>query len=92
MFFKLVLESGHVGAGNSLETVRYFTGQDPVEMFSVASRIPRVKGKINATGVKLIEKISREEFERGIKNNLKNSYFKTRKKKAVRKRKDILFH
>jgi hypothetical protein len=92
MFFKLVLENGHVGAGNCLETVRYLTAQDPVEMFSIASRIPRVKGKVNATGVKLVEKISWEEFEKGMKSNLENSYLKTRKKKTVRKRQDILFH
>ena len=92
MFFKLVLENGHVGAGSGLETVRYFTAQDPVEMFSIASRIPRVKGKDNATGVKLIEEITQEEFERGIQSSLDNPYLNTRKKKANRKRRKALFH
>jgi hypothetical protein len=91
MFFKLVLENGHVGAGSSLETVRYFTAQNPVEMFTIASRIPRVKGKGNSTGVKLVERISREEFEKGIQNTLDNSYLKTRKK-TTPKRKKALFH
>ena len=92
MFFKLVLEKGHVGAGNGLDTVRYFRAQDPVEMFTIASRLPRVKGKANGTGVKLIEKISREEYERGIRDSFRNPYLGTRKKGSTRRRKKALYH
>jgi len=92
MFFKLVLENGHVGAGNGLETVRYFRAENPVEMFSIASRIPRVKGKFNGTGVKLVERISREEYERGIKDNQDNPYLRTRKRRSGRKNRKSPIH
>jgi hypothetical protein len=92
MFFKLILENGHVGAGNSLETVRYFRAENPVDMFTIASRIPRVKGKVSGGGVKLVERISREEYERGIQENRHNPYLRTRKKKSSRKRKKVLYH
>ncbi len=54
MYFKMILECGHAGAGRSLETVRYFRGESPVDMFSIAARVPRAKGKDRGTGVKLV--------------------------------------
>ena len=92
MFFKLILENGHVGAGNSLETVRYFRAENPVDMFTIASRMPRVKGKINGGGVKLIERVSREEYERGILENRYDPYLGTRKRKSSHRRKKLLYH
>jgi len=93
MYFKLVLESGHVGAGKSLETVRYFRGENPVDMFNVAARVPRVKGKNSGTGVKMVQSVSRDEYLKGIKQTSGDRYLSTRKKKKNTKRKkEILFH
>jgi len=93
MYFKLILESGHVGSGKSLEKVRYFTGRDPVDVFNTAARLPRVKGKEWGTGVKSVQSISREEYIRGVRESTDDPYFETRKKrKASRRRKELLFN
>lgn len=93
MYYKLILESGHIGAGKSIETVRYFRGENTVDIFGIASRIPRVKGKNRCTGVKLVQSVSRDEYLKGIKNSGGDSYLKTRKKKKYNTRKkEVLFH
>ena len=83
----MILENGHVGAGNSLETVRYFRGGSMVDMFDMAARIPRVKGKHAGTGVKLVQPVSREEYLQGVKQAAGDRYLNTRKKKRHSKRK-----
>ena len=93
MYFKLILENGHVGAGKSLEMVRYFRGENPVDMFNFAARIPRVKGKICGTGVKMVQSVSRDEYLKGIQQTSGDRYLSTRKKKKHTKRKkEVLFH
>ena len=93
MYYKLILENGHVGSGKSLETVRYFRGENPVDMFGIASNIPRVKGKKWGTGVKLVQSVSRDEYIQGIKSAACDPYLKTRKKKKYnKKKKEVLFH
>jgi hypothetical protein len=88
----MVLENGHVGAGKSLETVRYFKGDSMVDMFSGAARIPRIKGKDRSAGVKLVQPVTREEYIRGIQQVANDRYLSKRKKKGSRKRKDTFFH
>lgn len=93
MYYKLILENGHVGAGKSHETVRYFRGESPVDMFNIASRIPRVKGKYSGTGVKLVQSVSRDEYLKGIQAAAADPYLKThRKKKHAKRKKEALFH
>jgi hypothetical protein len=93
MYFKLILENGHVGAGKSLETVRYFRGESPADMFDIAARVPRVKGKNRGTGVKLVQSVSREEYIRGIQQAADDRYLNTRKrKKHTKRKKEVLFH
>ena len=93
MYYKLILESGHVGAGKSLETVRYFRGESLIDMFNFAARIPRVKGKNRGTGVKMVQSVSRNEYLNGIQQATGDRYLSTRKKKKYKKlKKEILFH
>jgi len=93
MYYKLILENGHVGAGKSLETVRYFRGGNPVDMFSLAARVPRVKGKNSGTGVKMVQSVSRDEYLKGIQQASGDRYLSTRKKKKRTKRKkEVIFH
>ena len=92
MYYKLILENGHVGAGKSLETVRYFRGGSPADMFDIAARIPRVKGKNRGTGVKLIQSISKDEYIEGIRQVAGEKYLRTRKKKSMKRKKEVLFH
>ena len=94
MFFKLILEGGHVGAGKSLDTVRYFRAESTVDAFELANRVPRVKGKTAGTGVKLIQQVSHDEYREGIRSSSKDPYLNTRRKNrgSKKRRKDILFH
>lgn len=93
MYYKLIVENGHIGAGKSLETVRYFRGENPVDMFNIAARIPRAKGKDRGTGVKLVQSVSRDEYLQGIKQAAYDPYLKTRKKrKSGKRKKEVLFH
>ena len=93
MYYRLIIEGGHMGAGKAAEMVRYFRADNPVNLYSMAARIPRAKGKTYGTGVKLIEKITRDQYEDGLAKAGCNPYLKRRKgrKKASRKR-DVLFH
>ncbi len=93
MYYRLVLENGHMGAGKSIDTVRYFRAENPVDLFSAVARIPRVKGKGSATGVKLIEPITRDQYEQGVAMTQDNPYLARRKrKKKGRKKKETIFH
>ena len=62
MYFKLVMEAGHVGAGKSCDMVRYFEGDDIFGVFARSRRIPRLKKKESGTSIKLIKEISRQEY------------------------------
>jgi len=93
MYYRLVMENGHMGAGKSIDTVRYFMAQNPVDLFSAAARIPRAKGKGNASGVKLIEQITRDQYEQGVAMTRSNPYLaRRRKSKKGRKKKEAVFH
>ena len=65
MFFKLILEAGHVGAGKSFDMVRYFSGKDIMAVMDSALKTPRVKKKVGGRGIKLIKPISENEYLRG---------------------------
>ena len=89
MYYRLILSGGHVGAGNELDMVRYFRSENPVELFSMAARAPRVKGKSSGTGVKLVQPVSREEYERGVKAAKKDPYLSRRRVRLDYDRKDL---
>ena len=92
MYYKAIIECGHMGAGKSLDTVRYFRAENPVDLFSVAARIPRTKGKAQGTGVKLLEKITREEYEKGRQETSSNPYLQTRKNRFANRKPLGSFH
>jgi hypothetical protein len=58
MYFKLVMEGGHVGAGKSCEMVRYFEGDDIFCVLTKSLHTPRLKKKEFGGGIKLIKEIS----------------------------------
>jgi hypothetical protein len=84
MFFKLILESGHVGAGKSYDMVRYLQGSNIFSVLSLASHLPRVKKKGNRKGIKLIQEISRREYLQGRMREREDPYLSTHRRKAKR--------
>ena len=74
MYFKLVMEAGHVGAGKSWDMVRYFEGDDIFGILARSRHIPRLKKKERGVGIKLIQEISWREYIQGKGRERKNPY------------------
>jgi hypothetical protein len=74
MYFKLVMEGGHVGAGKSYDMVRYFEGDDIFGVLASSLHTPRLKKKEFCGGIKLIKEISRREYVHGKGRERRNSY------------------
>jgi hypothetical protein len=74
MYFKLVMEGGHVGAGKSYEMVRYFEGDDIFCVLGKSFHTPRLKKKRFGGGIKFIKEISWREYVTGKKRERKDPY------------------
>jgi hypothetical protein len=74
MYFKLVMEAGHLGAGKSCDMVRYFEGDNIFGVFARSRRIPRLKKKESGNGIKLIKEISQQEYIHGKGQERRNPY------------------
>jgi len=70
MFYKVITECGHLGAGKGFERVWFLKGTDPITMLQMVRKLPRVKRKETSLGIKLIKKISREEYLIGINSKM----------------------
>jgi len=66
MYYKLIMKMGHLGAGKSLERVRYCEGEDILSVFERAHSFPKVKKKERRRGIIYIQQISRSEYLRGL--------------------------
>ena len=66
MFYKAIVECGHMGAGNSFEKIWFINGRDPIAVLERAKRFPRVKRKETSLAIKMIKRITREEYLDGI--------------------------
>jgi hypothetical protein len=75
MYFKLVMEASHVGAGKSCDMVSYFEGDDIFGVLARSRRIPRLKKKESGGGIKLIKEISQQEYIYGKGREGVNPYF-----------------
>ena len=74
MYFKLVMEGGHVGAGKSYDMVRYFEGDDIFGVLSRSFHTPRLKKKESGSGIKFIKEISWPEYIAGKGQERKDPY------------------
>jgi hypothetical protein len=74
MYFKLVMEGGHVGAGKSYEMVRYFQGDDIFGVLARSRRTPRLKKKERGGSIKLIKEISWGEYLTGKGRERRDPY------------------
>jgi hypothetical protein len=74
MYFKLVMDGGHVGAGKSYDMVRYFEGNDIFSVFTRSFHAPRLKKKEFGSGIKLVKEISWREYMAGKGGEKKDPY------------------
>ena len=65
MYYRVLMEGGHMGAGRSYDMTRYFNVENMLSIFDILSSFPRLKTKGVGKSVKMIEPISEEEFKRG---------------------------
>jgi hypothetical protein len=62
MYFKVVLEGGHAGAGKSFEMVRYFEAENAIVLLKYFETYPALKSKSTGGGITLVQPVSREEY------------------------------
>lgn len=74
MYFKLVLDGGHAGAGKSHCMVRYFKAPDMDALFRKLHKLPRLKRKRSLTSVRKIEEISKDEYILGLNREKHDPY------------------
>ncbi len=74
MYYKVLMEGGHMGAGNSYDMCRYFSANNIAAIFDLLGKMPRLKSKGVSGSVKLIEPISKEEFRKGRSSETRDPY------------------
>lgn len=70
-YFEVILEHGHIGAGNGFEVKRYFKGRDMISVISKTRCLPRIKKRNTIEAVKFVRIISKEEYLKGRIGELK---------------------
>ncbi|MCD6326776.1 hypothetical protein J7M28_04375 [bacterium] len=73
MYFRVVVECGHIGAGKSFEAVRYWRARNVSAALSSASSLPRAKKK-SVRAVKSVVPISRTEYVSGLRDESQDPY------------------
>ena len=74
MYYKIVIECGHVGAGKGFDVVRYFQGENMPDILTSLKNMPRVKAKRTSKSVKLIKAITENEYKAGLNIQHANPY------------------
>lgn len=67
MYYKVIMERGHMGAGKSFDMVRYLKADDLEAIFNRLQYFPCLKSKGPGKSLKLLKSISRAEFLEGQK-------------------------
>ncbi len=76
MYYKVLMEGGHMGAGKSYDMIRYFRAESVNAIYEELRTLPRLKSKGSGRSVKLIEPVSREEFLAGRQREEKDRYLR----------------
>ena len=74
MYYKVLMEGGHVGAGKSYDMCRYFSVSNVGVIFDLLGKMPRLKSKGVGRSLKMIEPISKEEYRKGRSSEAGDPY------------------
>ena len=74
MYYKVLMELGHMGAGKSNEVVRYFKADNLATLFKTLKQYPGMKSKGLSNGVLMVEPITRQAYETGKVLEWKRDY------------------
>ncbi len=66
MFYKVILEYGHLGAGRGFEVTRFLKADGPLHAFDMVRGLPRVKKKKRLLGLKLLKEVTEAEYMKGL--------------------------
>lgn len=73
-YFEVILENGHMGAGNSYDAKRYFKGSDMLSVISKIRSLPRIKKRHTIEAVKEIRPVTKREYIQGNLERLRNPH------------------
>jgi hypothetical protein len=74
MYYKVLMEGGHMGAGKSYDMTRYLQADSLISILDILKKMPRLKVKGFSRAVKEIAAVSREEFFRGKEREGRDNY------------------
>jgi len=74
MYYKVLMEGGHMGAGKSYDMTRYLQADSVISILDTLKRMPRLKVKGFSRAVREITAVSREEFCQGKKTEGRDNY------------------
>ncbi len=74
MYYRVLMEGGHMGAGKSYDMVRYFQADSLLSIFDILSHLPRLKTKGAGKAVKQIEPVSKREYVEGRDDEARDPY------------------
>ena len=74
MYYKVLMEGGHMGAGKSYDITRYLQAESLGSILDILKKMPRLKVKGFSRSVKEIAVVSREEFFQGKKVEGRDNY------------------
>ncbi len=63
MYFKVIIESGHIGTGKACETVYYVEADSTVDLFAMMKNHLGLKSKGSA--ITLVKPVDAQEYETG---------------------------
>ena len=78
MYYKILIESGHMGAGSSYEVTRYFEADNLNALYRSINKLPRIKSRGGLRSVREVIPVSSEAFLEGKKLERENSYLMRR--------------
>ena len=70
MYYKIIMEQGHMGAGKSFEMVRYLEADGLETLINRLRYFPASKAKGAGKSLKLLKSITREEFLMGKRKRM----------------------
>ena len=76
MYFKAIIESGHIGPGKSYEKVCYVEADSIVELFTMMKNYPGLKSKENCNGISMVKPVDKQEYEMGKILEWKREYIR----------------
>ena len=76
MYFKVTIESGHMGAGKSYEKVCYVKADNVADVFTRMKDYPDLKSKETCKGISMVKPVEKQEYETGKILEWKREYIR----------------